>query len=285
MKKILSLLCAAGMALSLAACGSSGTTTSVPPSESLPATTETATTEPITLEVFAAASLTSSMEQIKAMYKDVNPNVTINYTFGSSGTLVTQIKEGSNADIFFSAGEKEMNELDSTNTTDNTTGADFVLQGTRIDLLSNTVVLVVPEGNPAGITSFEDLGTDKLTLLAVGNANVPVGRYAEQALTSMGLWDQLVNDSKLTYGSDVKEVTSFVSEGAVDAGIVYLTDATDAGLTVVAEAPADSHEAVIYPAAVLNITQNETAAKEFLDYLSSDEATAIFTAAGFSKAA
>ncbi|MCD7947585.1 MAG: molybdate ABC transporter substrate-binding protein [Oscillospiraceae bacterium] len=283
MKKILSLLCASGMALSLAACGTGGTTTSLPPSESLPATTETASAEPVTLEVFAAASLTSSMEQIKAMYKDVNPNVTINYTFGSSGTLVTQIKEGSNADIFFSAGEKEMNQLDATNTTDNTDGADFVLQGTRLNLLANKVVLVVPEGNPAGITSFEDLGTDKLTLLAVGNANVPVGRYAEQVLTSMGLWDQLKNDSKLTYGSDVSEVTSFVSEGAVDAGIVYLTDANNAGLTVVAEAPADSHEPVIYPAAVLNITQNETAAKEFLDYLSGDEATAIFMAAGFTK--
>ncbi|MCD7947902.1 MAG: molybdate ABC transporter substrate-binding protein [Oscillospiraceae bacterium] len=280
MKKIISVLCAAGMAVSLAACSNNSGTVSPTPS----ASSETESPDSaVELHVYAAASMTETLNEIAELYKQVAPDVTLTYTFDSSGTLKTQIEMGADADIFISAAQKQMNQLDITSSEEvNPDRLDFVLSNTRIDLLQNKVVLVVPDGNAAGITSFEDLGTDKLSLLALGNADVPVGQYAEQILTYMGIWDTLNDAQKITFASDVKEVVSQVAGGSVDAGIVYATDAAPAGLEVVAYAPEDAHEAVIYPAAVLNTTSNEAAAQEFLTYLTGPEATAVFEAAGFS---
>lgn len=241
--------------------------------------------EPVELIVFAAASMTETMTEIAKMYKEVKPNVSIVYTFDSSGTLKTQIQEGADCDIFISAAQKQMNQLDaSADPSVNTEGLDFVLEGTRFNLVENKVVLAVPDNNPAGIESYEDLGTDKLNLICLGNDDVPVGAYSLDILNSLGILEQLESGSKITYGSNVKEVTTQVKEASVDCGIIYATDAFSAGLTVVDEADESQCGQVIYPAAVLNISANEDGAKEFLDYLTTDECAKVFESVGFSMA-
>lgn len=241
--------------------------------------------EPVTLNVFAAASMTETLEKIQSMYQEEAPNVTLVFNFDSSGTLKTQIQEGAECDLFISAAQKQMNQLDITADPEvNEEGLDFVLEGSRINLLENKVVLAVPEGNPAGIESFEDLGTDKLKLLALGNEDVPVGQYSTEILTNMGLLDGLEADGKITYGSNVKEVTTQVSEASADAGIIYATDAFSAKLTVVEEAGTDLCRQVIYPAAVLKTAANPEAAQAFLDYLKTDACMEVFNEVGFSKA-
>lgn len=241
--------------------------------------------EPVELIVFAAASMTETMTEIAEMYKEVKPNVSIVYTFDSSGTLKTQIQEGADCDIFISAAQKQMNQLDaSADPSVNTEGLDFVLEGTRFNLVENKVVLAVPDNNPAGIESYEDLGTDKLNLICLGNDDVPVGAYSIDILNSLGILEQLESGSKITYGSNVKEVTTQVKEASVDCGIIYATDAFSAGLTVVDEADESQCGQVIYPAAVLNISANKDGAKEFLDYLTTDECAKVFESVGFSMA-
>lgn len=241
--------------------------------------------EEVTLNIFAAASMTETLETIQGMYAEEAPNVTLVFNFDSSGTLKTQIQEGADCDIFISAAQKQMNQLDITADPEvNTEELDFVIADTRIDLLENKVVLAVPDGNPADIQTFEDLGTDKLTLLALGNDDVPVGQYSTEILTTLGLLEQLEADGKITYGSNVKEVTTQVSEASADAGIIYATDAYSAGLTVVDAAEAEENlcKQVIYPAAVLNITEHQEEAEAFLAYLQTDACAAVFEEVGFS---
>lgn len=244
--------------------------------------------EPVELIVFAASSMSETLTQISALYQEAAPNVTLIFNFDSSGTLKTQIAEGADCDLFISAAPKQMNALDASKTADsgNPEGLDFVLQGTRINLLENKVALAVPEGNPKGIGSYEDLVAglqEGSLLLAMGNADVPVGQYTQKILAYYGLDEAaLAASGVLTYGSNVKEVTTQVSEAAVDCGIIYGTDAYSAGLTVVDTATAEMCGQVIYPAAVLNITRHEAAAKAFLDYLTGPEAGAVFAAVGFS---
>ncbi|MDR0889497.1 MAG: molybdate ABC transporter substrate-binding protein, partial [Oscillospiraceae bacterium] len=239
--------------------------------------------EEIELVVFAAASMTETMQQVAELYKEVAPNVTIVYTFDSSGTLKTQIEEGADCDLFISAAPKQMNQLDITADTEaNPDGLDFVLAGTRLNLLENKVVLVASDENPAGITGFADITSDKLTMLCIGNEDVPVGAYSLKIFDYLGTSAQeLEAEGKLTYGSNVKEVTTQVSEGLVDCGIIYATDAFSAGLTPIEAATAEMCGQVIYPAAVLKITKNEAAAKAFLEFLQSDACTAVFESVGF----
>lgn len=282
MKKTLAWLLAAAMALSLAAYSSADT----------PETTQDGgeTTEPVELTVFAAASLTETLNQIAEDYKTVAPDVTLTFNFDSSGTLKTQIQEGAVCDLFLSAGQKQMDQLDaSADASVNTEGLDFVLTGSRVNLLENKVTLAVPEDNPKGIDSFdslaEHLGAGDI-LLAMGNSDVPVGQYTQKILTYYGLDEAaLANAGCITYGTNVKEVTTQVSEGSVDAGIIYGTDAFSAGLTVVDEATPEMCGQVIYPAAVLNTSKHQTEAQAFLDYLSTDDAMTIFESVGFSKVA
>ena len=167
----------------------------------------------------------------------------------------------------------------------NTDGLDFVEDGSRIDLLENKVTLVVPEENETGIESFDDLKT-KLEIgdimLAMGNSDVPVGQYTQKILQYYGLDEQALADAgKITYGSNVKEVTTQVAEGSVDCGVIYCTDAFSADLTVVDEATAEMCGQVIYPAAVMKNSSDVDAAQEFLDYLTTDEAMKVFESVGF----
>lgn len=241
--------------------------------------------EPVELIVFAAASMTETLTQLGDDYMKEHKNVTIQYNFDSSGTLKKQIQEGADCDIFISAGQKQMNQLDKDASADvNTEGLDFVLEGTRFDILENKVALVVPEGNPAGINSYEDLKAklaDGSIKMAMGNSDVPVGQYTQKILAYFGLNEDELAAGALTYGSNVKEVTTQVSEAAVDCGIIYATDAYSANLKVVDTATKDMCGQVIYPAAVMKTTKNEEAAKAFLKYLTEDTANKVFEGVGF----
>ena len=244
------------------------------------------------LTVFAAASMTETLNRIAEDYKAVEPNVSLTFNFASSGDLLSQIKEGADCDVFISAAPKQMNALDGSLKDDadkNPDGLDELLDGTRIDLLENKVVLAVPEGNPKGIESFDKL-TEQLkageVFLAIGNSDVPVGQYTQKIFAHYGLDEQSLADAGvLTYGSNVKEVTTQVSEGAVDCGIIYATDAYSAGLESVDEATADMCGQVIYPAAVLRNSAHPDEAKAFLDYLTGEGAGRVFESVGFTPLA
>ena len=242
--------------------------------------------EKVELVVFAAASMTETLTTLGNQYMAEHENVSIVFNFDSSGTLKTQIEEGAVCDIFISAGQKQMNQLDITaDSSVNTDGLDFILEGTRFNILENKVALAVPDGNPASINSYDDLkaGLEAGTvLLAMGNADVPVGQYTQKLLAYFGLEEEaLATAGCITYGSNVKEVTTQVSEAIVDCGIIYQTDAASAGLTVVDTATAEMCGQVIYPAAVLKDSTHAEAARDFLTYLTSDAADAVFEAVGF----
>lgn len=260
------------LCLLLTACGGKADTTPAAPAPE----NNTPAAEPVELHVFAAASMTETMDQIIALYKEAAPGVTVVPTYDSSGTLLTQIQEGAACDLFLSAAPKQMNALGD---------GGGLLEGTRLDLLENKVTLTVPEGNPKGIESFDQL-TELLEsgdiLLAVGNSDVPVGQYTQKIFAYYGLDEAaLAASGVLTYGSNVKEVTTQVSEGTVDCGVIYATDAFSAGLAVVDEAAAEMCGQVIYPAAVLRDTAHENEARAFLAFLSTPEAGAVFESVGF----
>ena len=283
MKKFLSLLLALTLALSLAACGTSNT-----PAADRSGSASGDDAEPITLVVFAAASMTETLTEIAGNYKTVAPNVTLCFNFDSSGKLLTQIEEGALCDLFISAAPKQMNALDGSLKDDagkNPNGQDMLLEGSRLNLLENKVALAVPEGNPKGIESFDqlaDLLQNGEVMLAIGNSDVPVGQYTQKIFAFYGIDEAAITD-QLTYGNNVKEVTTQVTEAAADCGIIYATDAFSAGLTVVDSATAEMCGQVIYPAAVLKDGQTE-AAQAFLDYLQTEEAMAVFRSVGFSPA-
>ena len=282
-------LCAAGIASAsavLTACGGSSGSTASSTASSAAASSEAASGESMELIVFAAASLTETLNAIAETYSAENPGVTFSFNFDSSGTLKTQIQEGADCDLFISAGQKQMNQLDSTASAEgNTEGLDFVDAESRVDLLENKVVLCVPEGSDKGIDSFDSL-TEHLKaediLFCMGNSDVPVGQYTQKILAYYDLDEAaLAAAGVITYGSNVKEVTTQITEASVDAGVVYCTDAFSAGLTPVDEATKEMCGQVIYPAAVLKAAPNAEAAKEFLAYLQTDRAATVFEGVGF----
>ena len=277
-------LCAAGLttAAALTACGSSASSAAA----SSAAASSGAAAEPVELIVFAAASLTETLAAIGETYSAENPGVTFRFNFDSSGTLKTQIQEGADCDVFISAGQKQMNQLDSTASAEgNTEGLDFVDAESRVDLLENKVVLCVPEGSEKGIDSFDSLAEHLKAediLFCMGNSDVPVGEYTQKILAYYDLDEAaLAAAGVITYGSNVKEVTTQVSEASVDAGVVYCTDAYSAGLTPVDEATKEMCGQVIYPAAVMKNALHAEAAKEFLAYLRTDKAATVFESVGF----
>ena len=282
MKRTLALLLALTMLFALAACGKQAEPAAEP-------TDEPEAVEEVELIVFAAASMTETLTELKAMYEADHPGVTITYNFDSSGTLKTQIQEGADCDLFISAAPKQMNQLDaSCDAEQNPEGLDFVLQGSRIDLLENKVALVVPEGNPKGVESFDQLAELLKAggiLFAMGNSDVPVGQYTQKIFDFYGLSEEeLANAGVISYGTNVKEVTTQVTESSADCGVVYATDAFSAGLTVADTATKDMCGQVIYPAAVIKNSAHADAAQAFLDYLKGDEAMAVFEGVGFSRA-
>lgn len=278
-KAIAALLAlAVSMTACLTGCGRTNTNTNADASEK---------TE---LVVFAAASMTETLNQIKTDYEAQHKDITLTYNFDSSGTLKTQIQEGATCDVFISAAQKQMDQLDaSKDNTANPEQLDFINSDSRMDLLENKVVLVVPENNPKNINSFDDLKS-KLesgeVLLAMGNSDVPVGQYTQKILQYWGLDEKALADAgEITYGSNVKEVTTQVSEGSADCGVVYYTDAYSAGLKIVGEATEEMCGKTIYPAAVMKNSEHPEQAQEFLAYLSSDAAAKVFEKVGFAAVA
>ena len=200
-----------------------------------------------------------------------NENVSLIFNFDSSGTLQTQIEEGAAADIFLSAAQRQMNVLEE---------KDLVNLSDRQNLLINKVVLIVPQNSEIELNSFEDVNASEVSIVAIGDATVPVGQYTEEIFTYLGIWEDV--RSKANLGTNVRSVLAWVESGDADCGIVYATDANSTDLVrIVAEAPAGSHQPVIYPGAVLADSQNFTRAKDFLNYLTLESAVQIFESAGF----
>ena len=291
MKRLVSLLLALSLVLALTACGSKADGAADAAAGSQPrdsAPVEESAGDPVELIVFAAASMTETLTEIAELYKTAAPEVTVTYNFDSSGKLLTQIKEGADCDLFISAAPTQMNALAGSligDTEKNPDGRDLIVIDSRVNLLENKVTLAVPEGNPKGIESFDQLAEllkGGEVLLARGNSDVPVGQYTLKIFNYYGIDEPAVAD-KLTYGNNVKEVTSQVSEAAADCGIIYATDAYSAGLTVADSATAEMCGQVIYPAAVLKGAK-EDATRAFLAYLQTDAAMAVFESVGFSPA-
>ena len=282
-----SFLAAAGMAGATAAftaCGGAASSAASSVASSAAASSQAA--QSVELIVFAAASLTETLNAIGESYTVEHPDVTFRFNFDSSGTLKTQIQEGADCDLFISAGQKQMNQLDITASADvNKDGLDFVDADSRVNLLENKVVLCVPEGSDKGIDSFDALAEHLKAqdiLFCMGNSDVPVGQYTQKILAYYALDEEaLAAAGVITYGSNVKEVTTQITEASVDAGVVYCTDAYSAGLTPVDEATKEMCGQVIYPAAVLKAAPNAEAAREFLAYLQTDRAATVFESVGF----
>ena len=274
----------AGAAAALTACGGAASSTAASVASSVAASSQAA--QSVELIVFAAASLTETLTAIGETYSAENPGVTFRFNFDSSGTLKTQIQEGADCDLFISAGQKQMDQLDIIASADvNKDRLDLVDSDTRVDLLENKVVLCVPESSDKGIDSFDALAEHLKAqdiLFCMGNSDVPVGQYTQKILAYYDLDEKaLAAAGVITYGSNVKEVTTQITEASVDAGVVYCTDAFSAGLTPVDEATKEMCGQVIYPAAVLKAAPNAEAAKEFLAYLQTDRAATVFEGVGF----
>ena len=283
-REFLSVSAAVAAGLSLGACSSNGSSTSSDSSSSSKAAEKTK------LIIFAAASMTESLTKAGDQFSAANDQYELSFNFDSSGTLKTQIQEGADCDVFISAGQKQMNQLDIEASTEvNTEGLDLIDHSTRFDILENKVTLVVPDDNPKALTGFDDLA-QKLTagdvLLAMGNSDVPVGQYTQKILAYYNLDEAaLANSGCITYGTNVKEVTSQVAAASVDCGIIYQTDAYSAGLKVVDSATKDMCGQVVYPAAVTKNAPQPEGAKAFLEFLKGSEASADFEEVGFTPLA
>lgn len=282
-RKIVSLLLVSAMTAVLAAgCGSSEDNTDA--SDSSQSETEADTQEEGQEEsgedekteilVAAAASLEYAYEdELIPMFEEQNPDITVSGTYDSSGKLQTQIEEGMEADVFMSAATKQMDAL---------TEEGMIEEDSVTDLLENKIVLITSADSQLELSSFEDI--TKADTIAIGDpASVPVGQYSEEALTNLGLWDQVL--AKASLGTNVTEVLNWVAEGSAQAGIVYATDAaTTDKVKVVAEAPEDSlAEPDIYPVGIVSASENKEAAEKFVEFLKSDEAIQIFEDYGFIK--
>ena len=268
---------AAAAALGLAACDGNGSASKDDAKKS-------------TIIVFAAASMTESLTKAGDQFTAKNDRYELSFNFDSSGTLKTQIQEGADCDVFISAGQKQMNQMDITAASDvNTEGLDLIDHDTRFDILENKVTLVVPEGNPKNIQSFDDLASHLQAgdiLMVMGNSDVPVGQYTQKILAYYNLDEEaLASAGTITYATNVKEVTSQVSAGSADCGVIYQTDAYSAGLTVVDSATKDMCGRVVYPAAAIKAAPNPEGARAFLDFLRGDEASADFSEVGFTPLA
>ena len=274
-KKVLAALLAGTMVLAMGACGQeSGTETSGGGEESSSGETDSTETdseagetadggEEVELTVFAAASLTETLTDISELYKEEHPEVSLVFNFDSSGTLKTQIQEGAVCDLFISAGQ------------------------TQMDQMENKVVLCVSDSSSVPLETFDDMAAalkEGTILLGMGNSDVPVGQYTQKILEYYGLnEEELAANGRISYGSNVKEVTTQVSEGTVDCGVIYCTDAYSAGLTASDYATPEMCGQVIYPAAVIKNSQHQEEAQAFLDFLQTDPCMEIFEQVGFSR--
>ncbi len=226
-------------------------------------------TAPITIS--AAISLKDALDEIGRAYEDSHSGARVTFNYGGSGTLQHQIEQGAPVDIFFPAAEKQMDALES---------EGLILAGTRRDVATNVLVLIAP--TDSGLPKdFQDLARPEIKVVALGEpATVPAGLYAQETLDHLGLLAAV--KTKAVYAKDVRQVLTYVETGNADAGIVYQTDARiSSQVRVVATAPADSHEPIVYPVAIIKGSRNIPSAQAFLDYIAGPEARAIFVKHGF----
>ena len=267
--KISAVILVMSAALGLVACGSSGTGQEAPQEADVEAETEAVGG---TLTLAAAASLEKVFtEELIPMFNEPYPDVVIEGSYDSSGKLQTQIEEGAPVDVFFSAATKQMTALSE---------EGMIADDTMVELLENKIVMIVPAGNEERFSGFEEIVN--ADMIAIGDPeSVPAGQYAKEALTNLGLWDQV--EGRLSVGTNVTEVLNWVAASSAEVGIVYATDAASIAdqVSVIAEAPEGSCQKVIYPAAMLSGSQNPEASQAFLDFLQTEEAAKVFEAAGF----
>ena len=224
------------------------------------------------LTIIAAASLTDVCGKIKEDFEKNNKDITLTFSFGSSGALQTQIEEGAPADIFLSAAQKQMNALKEKGLMDDSS---------ITDLLENKIVLVTEKGKASGFPDFNSVTNDSVKIIALGDPeSVPAGQYAEEVFTTLGILEDV--KKKANYGSDVRTVLSWVESGNADCGVVYATDAFPSDkVEIAAYAPDGSCKKVIYPAGIVKASKNQDAAKKFLDFLGGEEAGKLFEKYGF----
>lgn len=231
--------------------------------------------EKVELTILAAASLTDVCDELKEQFEKENPSISLNISYGGSGALQTQIEEGAPADVFISAATKQMTALADEGLMD----SDSIIQ-----LLENKVVLIVPKESDTSVSSFEDVATEAVTMVGLGEpGSVPVGQYSEEIFNSLGILDAV--KEKANYGSDVRTVLSWVETAAVDCGVVYATDAyTSQDVTIVCEAPEGSCKRVIYPAGVVAASEHPDEAAAWIAFIQSDASMELFESYGFSDA-
>ena len=224
---------------------------------------------PIT--VSAAISLKDALDQLGREYERDNPGAKVTFNYAGSGTLQQQIEQGAPVDIFFSAAQKQMDTLQS---------AGLLLADTRRNIVANDLVLIAPSATD-NIHTFQDLAKSVVKTVALGEpATVPAGMYAQQTLEHLGLWTDV--QKKAVYAKDVRQVLTFVASGNADAGLVYRTDAqTSPKIRTIFTAPPNSHDPIVYPAAVLKNAKEPDAAKAFLAFLETPHALEIFKTYGF----
>lgn len=250
----------------LAACGDGGASDSGDT-----ATDDAAESAESTITVSAAASLTDALNDIAELFNEVQPDVQVDYNFGGSGALIQQIQQGAPADLFLSANETHF---------DTAIEEGYIDEENSVDLLMNELVLVVPEGSDV-VSSLDDLTNEGTEQIAIGTPeSVPAGEYSVETFESMGIYEEL--ESKFIYAEDVRQVLNYVETENVDAGLVYRTDAlTSDSVEIVDAAPEDAHAPLVYPAGMLNETENEAAQQAFYDFIQGEEASEVFTDYGF----
>ncbi|MEJ8545431.1 molybdate ABC transporter substrate-binding protein [Brevibacillus borstelensis] len=269
-KKHLSTLLFVFLLLLTAGCS----TQTAQPQTQQPETAAPSTEKPpqVELTVSAAASLTDALNEIKPLFEQEHPGVTLTYVMGSSGKLATQIEQGAPADVFLSASKKDMDRLEE---------KQLIAKDSRTDFAKNTLVLVVGKESTLSVASFEDLSKEEIKHLAVGQPDsVPAGRYAKEALEHLKLWEPLTD--RLVFGSDVRQVLTFVESGNAEAGIVYASDAAiSEKVKVAATANEEWHKPIVYPGAVISSTKQAELAQDFIAYLGSEKGKEILQKYGF----
>ncbi|EGW37541.1 molybdate ABC transporter substrate-binding protein [Desulfosporosinus sp. OT] len=262
MKRISCLVFSFLLILSLVGCSAGNATQ--------PSTSETQT-KPTEIMISAAASLKDSLTEIQKDYTQKKPEVKLTINFGASGTLQQQIEQGAPVDLFISAGKSQVDALEK---------KDLLVKDSRVDLLGNDLVLVTGKDN-SKVTSIEDLTKAGVEKVSIGTpASVPAGKYAQEALNNLKLWDAL--QPKLVMAKDVTSVLNYVETGNADAGFVYRSDAQNSTkVKVVSVVPDSSHKPIVYPAAIISATKNKQVTEDFLKYLQSSDVQQVFTKYGF----
>lgn len=281
-KRILAVMLAAVMVFSAAACGSEEKKEDDSKSQG-----ENSGEEETEIQVFIAASLNTVMEELAKNYNEDHPNVKITFNADSSGTLLTQIQEGYECDIFFSAAQKQMDDLEA---------VGLMVEGTRADVVNNRVVVVTLKDSGTKVTGLENLGDAQSLALAGGS--VPVGKYTRQALINMGMLPETDDPASITTEEisealggveiseqdNVSKVLTAVVEGSCEVGTTYYSDTYgyENDLDILQTVSYDLTGNVIYPIArVVNEEADEAqtaVAEDFLAYILSDEAKEVFEA-------